>query len=411
MKADDSIDPVDALLLRIAAGAGSALTHDLARLGGAGWTKLAHRAITFRLGPLLSQSIREQRWPAPRQVQSVLERDCREHALRALSQRRTAASLARRMNDLGAAHVVLKGGALVLGQPAHRPSTRVIRDLDVLLSPVDAAALHADLRAGGWSVPPGYVREADPDSHHLPALADPENGNIVELHIRLTKADWRGGDVLAERILRDAVPASCLGETIRIADPASNFLHLIAHATLNRPFDPGPQFLADSAGLVRDAGIDPETFRDQAEALGLGRALALAAALIDHLGGLDDDRWRGALPPDTAGLIDASLAALLQRQDRDRELRFRENIAESGSLAAWLASSAARALSPRAEALAAIAGREPDDPLRYLAYPRWIVQRIWSMAKAKFDPGIGRETRRADALRHWLAGDAEGERR
>lgn len=409
--AAERLDPVDLLLLRIAAGAGSAVDEALGRLEAFDWLKLAERAVIFRLGPLLAQAIGDHGWPAAPDALALLERDRREQTLRALSQRRTLASLAKVMNAAGMAHAVLKGGALILGQPADRPVLRLMRDLDILLSPTDAKQLHAYLLERGWSVPPGYLRESNPDSHHLAVLADPENGNLVELHIRLTKAAWPGGDVLGGRILQHAVPVSCLGEEVRIADPESNFLHLLAHATLNRPFDPGPQFLADVSGLIASAAIDPEALGTHARALGLGRSLGLSVSLIGSLAELPNDRWRGLIVQDADDQLGAAMLAMLHRQGRDREMRFHQELSARGSLTSWLAASIGRALSPRAEALAAIAGREPDDPLRYLAYPRWIAERISSMAKARFDPGIRRETSRADALRDWLSGEVEGGRR
>ncbi|MCW1401084.1 nucleotidyltransferase family protein [Novosphingobium sp. MW5] len=409
--AGEHLDLVDLLLLRIAAGAGSALDGAIGRLQASDWLKLAQRAIAFRLGPLLAQAVADHGWPTPADAKALLERDRRENALRALSQQRTLASLASRMNRHGMAHAVLKGGALVLGQAADRPVLRIMRDIDVLLSPSDAESLHSDLRSHGWAVPPGYLREAGPDSHHLAVLADPENGNLVELHIRLTKAARPAGAALGERILRDAVTVSCLGGEVRITDPASNFLHLLAHATLNRPFDPGPQFLADISGLARDARLDPEALAAEARSAGLERALGLTIGLLDNLAPLPDGKWRGLIPPETKDQLPAAMAALLHRQDRDRELRFREEFAGRGSSASWLVAGLARAFSPRAEALAAIAGRQPDDPLRYLAYPRWIAQRISSMAKARFDPGIRSETARADVLKDWLSVGTEGGRR
>lgn len=401
--AGELIDRVDLLLLRIAAGAGIGVEDDIALLQTPEWLKLAERAIVFRLGPLLVQSVADHAWKAPAEATALLERDRREHALRALSQRRTIASLASRMNRHGMAHVVLKGGSLVLGQPADQPALRLMRDLDVLLSRADADCLHAELRDCGWTVPPGYLREAAPDSHHLAVLADPENGNLVELHFRLTKTAWPGGNGLGDRMLRNAVPVSCLGVEIRIADPASNFLHLLAHATLNRPFDPGPQFLADISSLVKSGKLDPQALAAEARELGLERALGLTIALVNDLAGLSDDRWRALIARGSEDQLHAAKAALLRRQDRDRELRFREEITGSGSWVSWLTKSLARAFSPRAEALAAIAGCQPEDPLRYLAYPRWIAQRISSMAKARFDSGIRSETAHADALKDWLS--------
>ncbi|MFM6932092.1 MAG: nucleotidyltransferase family protein [Novosphingobium sp.] len=406
--AADHLNPVTLLLLRIAAGAGAAIDGDMARLEGPGWRKLAQQAIDFRLGPWLVQAIADHRWPAPHDCMVLLERDRREQALRALSQRRTLAHLARRMNALGMPHAALKGGALIMEPHADRPALRIMRDIDILLAPADASRLHADLLASGWSVPPGYLRDADPDSHHLAVIADPENGNLIELHVRLTKTAWPGEPGLRDRILHSAITASCLGVRVGVADPFSNFLHLLAHATLNRPFDPGPQFLADISGLIDHPAIDPDALAVEAQALGLGRALGLALGLIDHLAGLPDDRWRRLVTPGSDAQLEPAMHALLNPQGRDRELRFRGDIARSRSAASWLMASLGRAFSPRAEALAAIAGREPDDPLRYLAYPRWIAQRISSMARATFDSGIRRDTIRAAALKDWLSSSPEG---
>lgn len=401
--APDRLDPVNVLLLRIAAGAGGAIDSDMARLDGAAWLTLTRLAISFRLGPWLAKAIADHGWPVLPDCLAQLDRDRREHTFRGLSQRRTVARLAGRMHDLGMAHAVLKGGALVIGQPSDQPVLRVMRDLDVLLAPADASRLHADLLTRGWSVPAGYLRTADADSHHLAVIADPENGNLVELHVRLTKTPWLGEPALRDKVLSGAVAVSCLGEPVRIADPFGNFLHLLAHATLNRPFDPGPQFLTDISGLIGSAAIDPVALAAEAQALGLGRALGLAVGLIDRLAGLPDDSWRGLIVPGTDRQLDLAMQALLSPQGRDRELRFRGDIAASGSPARWLLASMTRAFAPRAEALAAIAGRKPDDPLRYLAYPRWIAQRIASMARAKFDAGIRRDMVRADALRDWLS--------
>lgn len=208
-------------------------------------------------------------------------------------------------------------------------------------------------------------------------------------------------------MLSDAIAVSCLGEPVRVADPEGNFLHLLAHATLNRPFDPGPQFLTDIAGLIAGGTIDPAALARRAQALGLGRALGLSLGLIDHLGALPDEPWRAEAQVCSNALLEAAMHAMLTPQGRDRELRFHDDIAESKSPARWLLTTLARAFSPRAEALAAIAGREPGDPLRYLAYPRWITQRISALARAKFDPEIKRDMDKADALRDWLSESPE----
>lgn len=344
--ASDRLDPVNVLLLRIAAGAGTAIDGDMARLDGSGWLTLTRQAISFRLGPWLAKAIADHGWPVPQVCLAQLDRDRREHTFRALSQRRTLARLAGRMHDLGMAHALLKGGALVIGQPSDQPVLRVMRDFDVLLAPADASRLHADLLTRGWSVPAGYLRAADPDSHHLAVIADPENGNLVELHVRLTKTPWPGEPALRGRLLREAVAVSCLGEPVRVAAPAGNFLHLLAHATLNRPFDPGPQFLADISGLIGNAAIDPAALAAEAQALGLGRALGLAVGLIDHLAGLPDDNWRGLIVPGTEAQLEPAMHALLSPQGRDRELRFRGDIAASGSPARWLLASMTRAFAP-----------------------------------------------------------------
>lgn len=401
--AGDPIDPGDLLLLQAAAGAGCAITAEMDRLDAAAWSALAQQAIRFRLGPMLASLIARHGWRAPAETCALLERDRRENTLRALSQRRTLASLASRMNQLGMKHVALKGGALVLSERPDQPVWRVMRDLDILLAPEDAARIHLDLLACGWTVPPGFIRDADPDGHHLPVIADPANDNLVELHFRLSRAHWAGEPALRERLLRNAIAVSCLGQQVRAADPLSNFLHLLAHATINRPFDPGPQFLADVSGLIGSGKVDPAALKAQADELGLGRALGLTIGLMDHLNAVRDETWRSLAAPVPAPLLDAAMHVLLAPQDRVRDLRFREDFAGSKSTAVWLLKSLTRAFSPRAEALAAIAGREPGDPLRYLAYPRWIAQRISAMARATFDPGIGLGMDKADALRDWLS--------
>lgn len=402
----DRPDPVGMLLLRIATGGGAALDGELARLDDAGWQTLAECAILARLGPFAAQVLAQRECATPQVALALLNSDQREHALRALSQRHTIARIARQTDDLGLNHVVLKGWALVLGQAGEPPVTRIMRDLDILLPPADVRRLHACLLDQGWTVPPGFARQERVDDHHLPVLADPENGNLVELHLRLVKQDWAGDAALQGWMFDSPVGVSCLGQQVQIPHPSANFLHLLAHATLNRPFDPGPQFLADAAGLICGGTIDPGELAVQAQVLGLDRALALTLCLIDRLGALSDGAWRALITPQACSQADAAIVALLAPQGRDREWRFGKEIRESGSTARWLLASISRALNPGAEALAAIAGRKPEDPLRYLAYPRWIGQRTRTLARAILDPAMQRDMRRSEELRNWLTAGA-----
>ena len=375
---------VDRWLLAIATWQESA--EDLPLLSDEEWHELLRRAGDFGLAPMLLRFIGALRGAVPALVTDQLAALSRGHAVRWLSQQQELAALADRFEAEGLRFVALKGVALALDLYP-RPELRTMRDLDLLMTEGDAAQAHRLLVEDGYSVPDGIIAKPLEMSHQHPVLRSPETGVLVELHKGLIASGWPEGERLASAILADHRTVTCLARTIGVPDKTHLFVHLLAHATRNRPFDTGPQFLADYS-LLRDA-VDTDT--ELFAAYGVERARSLADAMLARHGDADLDRR-----------ADAALALLLldDADERERKLLIRSGGASTDPR--WALH---KLVDPTPDALAQLSGRSVEDPLRWLAYPRWVVSRARHFFTARRSGGLVGQVREAAALRDWLVAD------
>lgn len=274
------------------------------------WPEIESIAGQHRLRPLLHDRAAAGGWDIPADLRGKWAAAHTRSGHRALRQRAELARLARRLGEAGIAAWVLKGGALVW-RGWFDPALRPMRDLDLLLSPEDAAAAQALLRAGGYGETPG----TSVDAKHLPGLLARGSGVLVELHTRLIdtpgpawtarEAAWR------EAALREACAASPQTGGLAALSDTDTLLHVILHAVLDHQFNTGPLLLFDLSMLVRHGEIDWVRFWHSAALWGGERAAQLALRLAEAaIPGLAVD-WFGHFPDNLDDETLAAAAALL----------------------------------------------------------------------------------------------------
>lgn len=394
--ADAFAKPREFLLRICAAGTTNVAGEMLGDFGTDEWVWLGKRIREYRLSPQFHRWASEtSHWAWPGELQGQWAKRHGRWVEREFAQRKALADVGAVLSGAGIDYVVLKGGALALAAyPA--PGLRPMRDIDILV-PRDAIdEANRLIRALGFELPGNFEEHEVEDKHHLPLLQN-RDGVRLELHHRLSEHGWPGEGALTERLLRVANPHDLAGHQVMLADPMSNALHLAAHAGLSHMFDNGPLVLSDLRHLDRTGNIDWRECRAIAMKLGLQRPLELSLALLQRFGPYKTVGGEVDVPHDhverAAKLMTQELE---QRWDR-LQLRRHDHVeGASRSAIPW------RAIIPSRTKLASAAGRDVDDPLRWLAYPRWLLDRGSRFLRARSDRSLVSAVKQDAALANWL---------
>lgn len=169
-------------------------------------------------------------WPRIRDrldVPAEVRQACRSAYLATISHnatlRRVAIDVIGGLNRLGIVPMVLKGGCQLFDPPGGHAGTRVMVDLDLLVSP------GRDGEAFAFLVDRGYVPEPDWDTerhHHWPKAKGPDHGVVVEIH----KTPWAGGGAIErECFLAAGVPIPVAGVQCLLPCTRHRLLHNAIH--------------------------------------------------------------------------------------------------------------------------------------------------------------------------------------
>lgn len=368
------IDPVTRLLIECCAAPEADHRNALGALTEGDWVRLIAVADRTRSLPLLSRIA--ERTDLARSVTVQLHEHAREAIMLTLEQGRAIKRVVSVLHQAGFAPIALKGLALAYGGYPH-PHLRPLRDIDLLLPAKEAEqAQQLLLSLPGFDRLAGAGRYGVEYGHQLPEIVDLDSGLVIELHHRLNARGWPGEQSLLNLIGKKPAMASLLGEDVCVPAAEANFLHLVEHATWHHLFANGPLFLSDLHFLAtRHGPLDWLLVRKQAEEMGLHHALELAVVLARQAGaawvpdGLVADST--TLPPE---LIEAAYAALLEEEEAGRQHAMFYRMAErSGGVG--VAHAIRQALRPDPYQLARLSQREVTDPLRWLGYPKWLVEK------------------------------------
>lgn len=250
------------------------------------WSRIDRIARQHRLRPLLHQRVRAGAINPPPGLASEWERAWQRSAIRALQRRAELTRIGAVLAAHGATALLLKGGAIAW-RGWFDPALRPMRDLDLLLEPEAATRIHNALSAAGYRPTAPAPAHHDAAAKHLPGLAAPESGVVLELHTRLwdTRSEAGGAaeEAFRRRMLAGAVSLLDLPAHIAAPDDGCALLHVIVHGVLDHQFNNGPLLLFDIAELVRHGTIDWPPLWRAAEEAGAVRAVQLGLALAEDL--------------------------------------------------------------------------------------------------------------------------------
>jgi hypothetical protein len=236
----------------------------------------------------------------------------------------------------------------------------------------------------------------------LPELLDTHRGISFEIHHRLNARDWPEEPQLVQRMHDEAETIVLSDVSVRVPSMHANFLHLVEHATLHHMFENGPLILADVHFAAQTGKIDWPNLLAEAKALGLERSLQLVTALALKHGAVWVPPSLAATCHNMANHLDVAEEAILRDEDEAEHHKFLRNLSmRKGHQSGWQAAIRA-ALTPNPLRLAGMLRVQGNNPLRWIAYPAWLVQRAAAYIAARRVNTASDSTIREVATLSWL---------
>lgn len=138
-----------------------------------------------------------------------------------------------RLNGEGIVPALLKGSASVASGLYADPAERLMLDLDLLVTPEQAAASVAALRALCYTdLHAPQTRWVAQEVHHLPALCAPSGDFVVELHTWLLDKQYEPMLPHAA-VMQRATEAQWRSGRVRMLNPTDRLVHNIVHAQMH----------------------------------------------------------------------------------------------------------------------------------------------------------------------------------
>lgn len=394
----------ETLLLRISACPDRDFSTDLDGLDTAGWGTFVQMATDMRLLPLVDRAIiranRQNRVPVS--CAAVIEDQRRLQTMSSFGNQIALTQVFDVLARYDIHPVALKGVRLAhIDYPDAR--LRPMRDIDLLVPPeVAERAQQLLIDTGDYEVAEWTDLYGIDHGHQLPDLLDKRRGVSLEVHHRLNARGWTQEPMLVRMVHAEAQDLVLSGKTIRVPSAHANFLHLVEHATLHHAFENGPLTLADLHFAAAGGKIDWPLLVRQAEEMGVLRSLQLVAALARRHGAT----WvPGIVDTSGAGLsdhVDVAEEAILRDEDlADQHAFLRRLSLRKGQLPGWMTAARA-ALTPNPVSLGSMLGIRETNPLRWLAYPAWLVARASKYLSVRGIATTTDTTAKEIAMLNWL---------
>ncbi len=333
-----------------------------------------------------------------------LAEEARDQVLTSLAQARGLARVMRILREAGLEPIALKGVALAWRDyPA--PQLRVLRDVDLLLPAERAEDAHRLLLSlDGYRLAPWAGQYGAEYGHQLPEIVDQSHGLVIEIHHRLNARGWSGDSRLTQMVRDDAQVLELLGVPVRIPVPHANLLHLVEHATLHHAFANGPAILADLHYLVRANRIDWNALIADARELQLLRSLQLLASLAQRLGA----QWVPQALLQSVTISDDmkadAIRAMFAEEETHRQYAQLWRLAGRSGGKTGPAQAVTRMFQPNRYQLARLSGHPPHSILRWLGYPRWLLEKGIRFLRARRTGPDGSGYAGYAVMRGWLEG-------
>ncbi|MCJ8192030.1 nucleotidyltransferase family protein [Sphingomicrobium aestuariivivum] len=249
------------------------------------WVRLSrsleeHRGIPIALS-LLSDEQRSAMPPA------LLERWKDAHityTLQHLRQQQVLADCYAAFDKLGVDALALKGAWLSICGYAE-PGLRPMRDLDLLVRGKENAVLVFDhLRSNGYRTLKPFQKHDWwlENSHQLPALVDPSESVLVEVHHRVFHGN--GPDMSDEdRFWASAFKHKVIGQEVVFPGLEWTAVHILAHSFRDHKLNNGPLVVTDLSILFGHEDFQLERYQELVEHYALEKEAMLAFGLLSRV--------------------------------------------------------------------------------------------------------------------------------
>lgn len=369
--------PSAKLLLRLCAAPERDHAADFAALDEDHWYDLVEQAIPKRVAALLDRALLRADSFAlmPEECRDAMVDERRRLTMSAFGHMIALTDAISFLKSHGIPVIALKGVRLAYHDyPDAR--LRPLRDLDLLV-PTDKAeqAQRLMIASGRYALAPWAEYYGVEFGHQLPELLDTQHGISIEIHHRLNARDWAEEPKLVQMVFDESETLKISGQLVCVPSMHANFLHLVEHATLHHMFENGPITLADLHFSAQSGLIDWPVLIAQANDMGLERALQLIAAIAITHGATWVPEELCAITQPTAEHLPVCTAALLRDESLAEHASMLRGISmRKGQAPGWKAAIKA-AMTPAPLKLAGLMRVSGTNPLRWLAYPFWLVQR------------------------------------
>lgn len=196
------------------------------------WNAVVRVAQQHKVAPALWSAI-ASRGDVPSPVKAYFQMERELNARRNTVLMDSLEAIVARLNGEGIAPALLKGSASVASGLYPDPAERLMLDLDLLVTPEQAAASVAALRALGYTdLHVSRTRWVSQEVHHLPALCAPSGDFVVELHTWLLDKQYE--PMLPHAVvMQRATEVQWRGGRVRMLHPTDRVVHNIVHAQLH----------------------------------------------------------------------------------------------------------------------------------------------------------------------------------
>lgn len=396
-----------ALLLKICAAPDGDHASSFAELTEGAWLDLVQQAISKRVTIVLDCAVSRAEALTgctlmPAACREAIEDQRRHIKMSGFAHMIALVEAVRFLNAQRITAIGLKGIRLAFVDYPD-PQLRPLRDLDLLV-PADQAerAQAAMIASGNYKVAPWSDHYGIEFGHQMPELVDRRHGISIEIHHRLNARDWVQEPLLVQMVVEQAETVTIGGAQVRVPSMHANVLHLVEHATLHHMFENGPITLADLHFAAQTGTIDWPVLIAQAERLGLTRALQLVCALALRNGATWVPEALRHTPADVLANVDICTAALLRDESLTEHAAMLRGIALRKGQAPGLKMALRAAITPTPLKLASIMRVSGSNPLRWLAYPVWLVQRGKAYVQARRAVAQGDSSLQEAATLRWL---------
>ncbi len=300
------------------AGAGSTTN-----FSGNDWVEIDRIAAQHRLRPMLHNLLRMAGcdWQPPLEICKSWKHSYDKTFFRNLQCQAKLVEVTSLLNATSIDFAALKGAALwpLYGDPALRP----VRDIDLLVSPDQAAAAQSALLASGCVLADSEANLTDYAQHkHLAALFCPRRNVVIEIHTALAdrKLQDDADDILfqVDRLLARKRYQRIGDVDVPMLAWPETLLHLIVHSVYDHQMNNGPLILADCLALFEADIVDTEKFWQLAQAAGRQKGVHLILETITQFSG---QQFAGGFAQLDNAVISPELcvqSALLMLQDMEQ---------------------------------------------------------------------------------------------